>query len=268
VLGVDFTSRPRPAKPIRVARCRLAGGALELRALESLPRFEDFEALLAEPGPWVGGFDFPFGLPAEAVRALGWPRDWPGLVRHCAALGRTAFAAASAGLRAQRESPHKYPHRRTDVPAGSHSPMKCVNPPVGWMFLEGAPRLLRAGVNVPGLHQGDPRRVALEAYPAMAARALLGRASYKSDERRKQDAARGAARSRLVGGLASGALGMRVAMTPALGRQLRDDGSGDSLDSALCALQAAAAWRLRAANFGIPRGLAPCEGWIAGVPPD
>jgi hypothetical protein len=37
----------------------------------------------------------------------------------------------------------------TDHPAGSHSPLKLVNPPVGLMFLEAAPRLLASGVSIP-----------------------------------------------------------------------------------------------------------------------
>ena len=42
---------------------------LRLQGLRALPRMEDFEALLAEPGPWLGAFDFPFGLPRAFVQA-------------------------------------------------------------------------------------------------------------------------------------------------------------------------------------------------------
>ncbi len=47
--------------------------------LSHLQRFEALDGFgrwLAQPGPWVGGFDFPFGLPRELVEHLGWPRDW------------------------------------------------------------------------------------------------------------------------------------------------------------------------------------------------
>ena len=54
------------------------------------------------------------------------------------------------------------------------------------MLHAGAPRLLKAGVHLPGLHDGDPTRVALEGYPALLAREVLGRRSYKSDDKVKQ----------------------------------------------------------------------------------
>ena len=46
-----------------------------------LTSFAEFEALLQKPGPWVGGFDFPFGLPRDLVITLGWPQAWPQMAR-------------------------------------------------------------------------------------------------------------------------------------------------------------------------------------------
>jgi hypothetical protein len=65
VLGVDFTSAPRRAKPIVVARGRATTGAFMLEAIDPLPDCASFERQLGSPGPWIGGFDFPFGLPAR-----------------------------------------------------------------------------------------------------------------------------------------------------------------------------------------------------------
>jgi hypothetical protein len=264
ILGVDFTSAPRAAKPIVVARGRLAAGAFRLEALERLEGWPAFERLLAARGPWIGGFDFPFGLPRAAVRDLGWPLAWEGLVAHCAAMGRAAFRLALDAYRATRPVGDKYPHRATDLPAASHSPLKLVNPPVGLMFLEGAPRLVVSGVHVPGLRAGDSARVALEAYPGLAARAIT-RASYKSDEARKQTAARRAARAAIVQRLRrdGGPLGVRLDGARGLIAALVDDGTGDSLDATLAALQAAWCWRRRARNFGLPGAIDPLEGWIA-----
>lgn len=264
ILGVDFTSAPRRAKPIVVARGHAAHGAFALGAIEPLDDWPAFERLLAAPGPWIGGFDFPFGLPRAAVRDLGWPLRWDALVRHCAGLGRVAFRSALDAYRATRPAGDKYPHRATDLPAASHSPVKLVNPPVALMFLEGAPRLLAAGVTLPGLRAGDPGRVAIEAYPGLAARALT-RASYKSDEKRKQTPARRAARRALVGRLArdGGPFGFRLEGTRALLASLVDDPTGDRLDAALAAMQAAWCLRRRARNFGLPREVDPLEGWIA-----
>jgi len=253
VLGVDFTSAPGPRKAITVARCELQGTSLRLLAIDELRDFDAFEALLREPGPWIGGFDFPFGLPREMVRDLNWPQDWRKLVGFCAALSRREWRGILDGYRATRPAGRKYAHRATDIPAGSSSPMKLVNPPVALMFHEGAPRLAEAGVHVPGLADGDRKRIALEAYPGLLARSIIGRDSYKSDTRSKQNQTRRKARRRIVDSLT-------LESSPALTRVLIDEGSGDALDAVLCAVQAACAARRR--NFGLPSGVPSCEGWI------
>ena len=264
IFGVDFTSAPRPRKPITVARGRLAGGGFALESVEPLVDWPAYERFLAGPGPWIGGFDFPFSLPREAVTDLGWPRTWSALVAHCAALGRMELRAAFDAYRASRPAGRKYPHRATDLPAGSHSPIKLVNPPVALMFLEGAPRLARAGVTIPGLAAGDPKRVAVEAYPGFAARAIT-RASYKSDEARKQTPERRRVRTHIVGRLArdGGPFGFALAGPRSLFRSLVEDASGDRLDAVLAAMQAAWCLKRRARNWGLPRAIDPLEGWIA-----
>jgi hypothetical protein len=158
----------------------------------------------------------------------------------------------------------KYPHRATDRPAGSHSPIKLVNPPVALMFLEGAPRLLAAGVTAPGLHEGDRARIAVEAYPGLAARALT-RQSYKSDERGKQTAARRAVRASIVSHLVrdGGPFGFRLEAPRGVLRSLTSDASGDRLDAVLAAMQAAWCLRRAARAFGMPRQVDALEGWIA-----
>ncbi|MCZ7565536.1 MAG: DUF429 domain-containing protein [Burkholderiales bacterium] len=267
---MDFTSAPRRAKPITVARGRLAGDALAIDAIERLPDWASFEQLLARPGPWVGGLDFPFGLPRELVRDLGWPRTWPALVRHCAALGRERFRAALDAYRMRRPAGAKYAHRATDVPARSSSPMKLVNPPVGLMFFEGAPRLLAAGLAIPTLAPGrrsaDARRVALETYPGLLARAIT-RAPYKNDAPAMQTAERAAARRRILATIRSNAspLGIRLEASRTLLRAMRADATGDTLDAALCALLAAWGWRRRRANYGMPHHVDPLECWIIGA---
>ena len=197
VLGVDFTSAPRRAKPITIAIGRLQGDAFMLDTIELAHDFEAFEQMLARPGPWIAGIDAPFGLPREAVRDLDWPGEWPALVRHCASLGRIRFRAALDGYRESRPIGRRYAHRATDHPAGSHSPLKLVNPPVGLMFLETAPRLLAAGVSIPGMHEGDPGRIVVEAYPGFSARAMT-RESYKSDERARPTPTRRQVRASMV----------------------------------------------------------------------
>jgi len=262
IIGVDFTSAPRKAKPIAVAHGDLRGKALRILALEPLADFAAFESLLARPGPWLGGFDFPFGLPQELVRDLGWPGRWKSLLAHCSRLTRAELRAALDAYRATRPAGGKYAHRATDRPAGSSSPMKLVNPPVALMFHEGAPRLAAAGLHVPGLASGDRGRVALEAYPGLLARAVT-RASYKNDSRALHTPARRAARREIVAALELGAhpLQIRVSFAArALRQALVRDGSGDSLDAVLCAVQAS--WAALRPNFGLPRRVPRCEGWI------
>jgi hypothetical protein len=255
VYGVDFTSAPRRGKPIVVSVCEFAGNRLYLKAIEKLFDFDAFEAFLLRPGPWIGGFDFPFGLPRDLVRDLGWPRDWRRLTGFCAALSRNEWRGILDGYRATRAAGSKYAHRATDRPAGSSSPMKLVNPPVALMFHEGAPRLAQAGVHVPGLANGDRKRIALEAYPGLFARRILGNAPYKNDSKAKQTAARRDARKRLM-------KEVPVKATAAMVRRLIDDASGDSLDAVICAAQAAWGWQRRRRNFGLPGRIESCEGWI------
>jgi hypothetical protein len=142
--------------------------------------------------------------------------------------------------------------------------MKWVNPPVAWMLHAGAPRLLQAGVDLPGLHAGDAQRVALEGYPGLLARELLGQRSYKSDDRAKQTPERLIARKDLITGLENGQtrLQLRLKLSHAQRDQLTDDASGDSLDAVLCLLQAAWAAGQGAPRYGMPPKMDTLEGWI------
>ncbi len=262
LLGIDFTSAPTRRKPITVARGTLAGARLALQRVDALADFEAFEALLAEPGPWLGGFDFPFGLPRELVESLGWPREWPALIRHYAALERPAIRERFAAFCHGRPAGRKFAHRACDSPAGSSPSMKWVNPPVALMLHAGAPRLLAAGMHLPGLHEGDRTRTALEAYPGLLARELIGARSYKSDERAKQTPERLIARKDIIEALEQGRtrLGLRLALSHAQRDALADDASGDRLDAVLCLVQAA--WASGQAGHGLPPQVDPLEGWI------
>jgi hypothetical protein len=140
--------------------------------------------------------------------------------------------------------------------------MKWVNPPVAYMLHAGVPPLVAAGVHIPGLHEGDRRRVALEGYPGLLARELIGLRSYKSDERAKHTPERRAAREAIVAALAAGRT--RLGLSLHVPRGLRDivlaDGTGDRLDAVLCLMQAA--WASTRPDFGLPAGVDPIEGWI------
>lgn len=262
LLGVDFSSAPTRRKPIIVAHGQRHGQVLRLerlQAFESLAAFGDF---LARPGHWLGGFDFPFGLPRELVQALGWPQDWPALMQHYAALPRAEIRALFAAFCQARPVGAKFAHRACDGPAGASPSMKWVNPPVAYMLHAGVPLLRGAGVHLPGLQDGDPTRVALEAYPGLLARELLGRRSYKSDDKLKQTAERLIARKDLLEALEQGRgrLGLRLKLSHAQRDALVADASGDRLDAVLCLLQAA--WAQQRPAYGLPAQIDPLEGWI------
>ena len=288
IVGIDFSSAPTVRKPITMAVGHFtaqlttqASATLQVTAHLRLPTLEAFERWLATPDAWVAGCDFPFGLPRPFLQAQGWgvltdpgapqpgaPQPgWSDVTSRLAALSRLELVARCRAWTAARPVGDKFAHRSTDRPAGSSPSMKWVNPPVVLMLHAGAPRLLAAGVTLPGLPPGDPARIALEAYPGMLARPLAGRASYKSDDLRKDDAGRRAAREAIVAALDSGehAMGIAVAFADGLREPCLDDASGDTLDAVLCAVQAAWGWRRRESNYGLPADMDPLEGWIVGA---
>jgi hypothetical protein len=267
LIGVDFTSAPSRRKPITVARGVLAGSRLALQRVDALADFDAFDALLHEAGPWLGAFDFPFGLPRELVETLDWPRQWLPLLRHYASLPRPDVRNAFAAFCAARPAGRKFAHRACDGPAGSSPSMKWVNPPVAFMLHAGVPRLVDAGLHLPALHDGDRTRVALEAYPGLLARELIGTRSYKSDERSKQTPERLIARKDLLEALEQGRtrLGLRVAMSHAQRDALAADTGGDRLDALLCLVQAA--WASTQPDYGLPASVDPVEGWIVSATP-
>jgi hypothetical protein len=140
--------------------------------------------------------------------------------------------------------------------------MKWVNPPVAYMLHAGVPLLIAAGVHLPGLLAGDPRRVALEAYPGLLAREVLGSRSYKADDKARQTPERLIARKDLVDALEQGRtrLGLRLKLSHAQRDELVADASGDALDAVLCLLQAA--WAAEQPGHGLPAAMNPLEGWI------
>lgn len=270
LLGVDFTSAPSARKPITVAHAYCDGDArnaqLVLLDLEAIRSFENLLALLLRPGPWLGAFDFPFGLPRGLVSALGWPAtDWDVLVEFSTGMRRAHFCAQLDAFRAARPAGDKYVHRATDQPARASSPMKLVNPPVGLMYLTGAPLLRAADLTLPGLRVGDPQRIGLEGYPGMLARAITA-ASYKSDTLSEQTPARRMAREHILDALLTGRhpMGLRLVADDAQLDAILDDGRGDVLDAVLCAVQAGWAWQRRNAGYGMPVQVDPLEGWIVG----
>ena len=272
LLGCDFSSAPSRRKQIMLAWGHCDGQRLRLAQLQGVTSLPDFLTALQAAPRWVGGFDLPFGLPRELVQSLGWPLDWQACIGHYATLSRADIRAHFAAFCDARPVGGKFAHRATDIPAGSSPSMKWVNPPVAYMLHAGVPLIQAAGAHFPGLQAPQPHapRVALEAYPGMLAREILGARSYKSDDRAKQTPERLIARKDLVNALELGQSRwqLRLQLSHAQRDALVADASGDALDAVLCLVQAAWA-QLRHSQgdplYGLPAGTDPLEGWIVGA---
>ena len=280
LIGCDFSSSPTKRKPIVVAVGHAKSGRVQLQSLLRFDTLVSFADWLKQPQAWVGGFDLPFGLPRELVETLGWPTDWLHCMQHYTALSRAEIRGTFKAFCDARPVGGKFAHRATDTPAGSSPSMKWVNPPVAYMLHAGVPLLIEAGVTLPRLHvpvvlsddpvrsvaSAMPLRIALEAYPGLLARELIGNTSYKSDDKAKQTPERLIARKQLLQALEVGQtrLGLRLKLTHAQHDILVDDASGDSLDAVLCMVQAAwahAQHETGDAHYGLP-ACDPLEGWI------
>ena len=263
IYGIDFTSRPRRSKPITCLECILEGNMLHAGELREWRAFSEFEAALKQPGPWIAGIDFPFGQSRTFIENIGWPLTWAGYVGHVKKLDRAGFRSVLDAYRKDRPAGDKEHRRATDIAAGSISPQKLYGVPVGLMFYEGAPRLLDAGVTIPGLLKGDPDRIVVEAYPGVLARTVIGRRSYKQDTKKKQTQDQLTARRELLEKIISDDLMQNYGLRVTAPMALADDPTGDQLDALLCSIQAAWSWMHRSKQFGAPESSDPLEGWIA-----
>jgi hypothetical protein len=263
IFGIDFTSAPSSRKPIACARARFDGIELSLEELIRFNDFDSFEALLATPGRWVAGIDFPFGQARRLVENIGWPKSWEGYVRKVSELDRAGFRNVLEEYKLGRRPGDKQHKRICDVLTRSQSPQTLYGTPVALMFYEGAPRLRSAGVHLPYNHDGDALRVVLEAYPGVAARQLIGDKSYKNDTRSKQTPEQHQARRELLAHL-TGKVGEKMyGFSIDAPVELADDPGADDLDALICAVQAAWGYSRADSGYGAPGTLDRLEGWIS-----
>jgi Protein of unknown function (DUF429) len=262
--GVDFSSNPSKKKPITVALGHLGGPVLKLARLEAFATLDAYAAWLAAPGPWLGAFDFPFGLPRAFVEAHALGATCEEVIhnvrRRCPT--RMQWRSFIDTWGNTQPAGQRLLHRRTDTALqglSSTSPLQTRYVPVGFMYYEGVARLIDAGITLPQMHVGDPARVAVEGYPGLLAHELIGRRSYKN----KDEPERLIARKEMMDALEQGRstrLALRLRLTHAQRDHVIDDASGDRLDAVLCLMQAA--WASTRPGYGLPEGVDPIEGWI------
>ncbi len=173
--SASISAARRPgSKSIWLAAGERSGAVVRLQSLQPHASLRSLGDALRAPGPWVGGFDLPFGLPRELVEALGWPLQWPALMHHYCGLDARADSRHLRGLLrcATRRAQVRAPRLRR---AGRLQPVDEVGQSAG-----GAACCMPAcrccsmpGVHLPGLHDGDtqPRR----------ARSLPGPAGARAD---------------------------------------------------------------------------------------
>ena len=268
VFGVDFTSSPRKSKPITFTECDLNDAVLTHIKSGQMENFELFESFLARNGPWIAGFDFPFGQPRILLENLGWKCEWESYVEQISLLGKTGWEDLLRAYCDSRESGNKQHFRLTDRLAGSRSPMMMYRVPVGKMFFEGAPRLMKSGVSIVPCRPNKSNRIAVEAYPALIARQWT-KQGYKNDQKSKQTPEQIESRELILKGLVSQSVDqfdLSIVMGNSVQNAMIEDPSGDTLDAFLCAVQAASAHSKADGTWGIPIEMDPNEGWIVGTP--
>jgi len=278
--GVDFTSRPSPRKPIIIAEGVLqrgpGGSVLEISTLRRIETLDGFALAMQEHvgahRQSVTSVDFPLGMARRVVDWLKWGpsaakfhkkvrslsrEEFRSAMKRCAgALGGEQFRACDRGkANGQNWS------------AGSISAMHTDFPAVGFMLLEGLPRVLDADVSVlpvrPMQGRSGSTRVVIEGYSGLVARWLIGNEPYKGGKPASQRT-RLAARRRMVGMLTSEQLreryGFTVSVTAGDAAMCMEDAEGDALDAVLMCVQAA--WASGQEGYGVPPGVDEVEGWI------
>jgi hypothetical protein len=311
IYGLDFTSNPTPRKRITLAKCLLDTQKHVLTVESLVPLnaeadgdFSGFRSWLNDEvtygDKWVGGIDFPFGMPVAAVQYFQWlnagePESWEGVID-----GIFATCPEIDDFRVQVESWKKcgrdpdnekrvFLPRFTDTVSGfagssPSSPMKVstqCNPPVGRMLYRGANILRQSSVCVQPVRRNESPRVVIEAYPRLVADKVSPGVKYKDG-----GPALGDTRKQILDGLASNPHSYGFSVVFSNDQDLDfciDDRTGDVIDSVLSAVQAAWSYTQELAalkaeqqgvrrkqSYGVPEFAVSClrnqvclEGWIA-----
>ncbi len=264
IFGIDFTSKPSKKKPITCLECLLEGNILTSIGMHRWVIFDEFEKALNQPGNWIMGLDFPFTQSYRFIKNIGWPNEWGRYMDEIKDISRDDFRKLLDDYRKKRPYGDKEHKRKCDIESGALSPQKIYGTPVGLMFFEGAQRLKRSNVTIPFIKNGDPNQIAVEAYPGILIRNLIGRQPYKTENLKTNSNELLLNRKKILKLIMNDALFLKYDLHVEVSENLIDDPSGDELDAFLCAIQAA--WAIR--QFKVKKNVfcdksTMREGWIA-----
>jgi hypothetical protein len=264
IYGIDFTSAPSKNKVIACAEARLENDILHIQKFHRFIDFPSFMEFLTRSPVWIAGVDFPLGQPRKLIENLQWGKTWAEYVDRVGQMTKQEFVETLNQYRQDRSAGDREHLRQTDQGTGAISPMKVYGVPVGKMFFEGAPRMLAAGFSILPCHLTNDPRIVIEIYPALMSRSIIGKQSYKSDDKQKQTTEMQLLRQEIINHLRSHISktkhGFVVEIDQQLTLECMSDASGDTLDAVLATIQAASAYRQP--NFGIPQNCDRLEGWI------
>lgn len=264
IYGIDFTSAPSKNKVITCAEAWLEADILDIQKFYRFTNFPSFMGFLTRSPIWIAGVDFPLGQPRKLIENLQWGKTWAEYVDLIGQMSKQEFVETLNQYRQGRADGDREHLRQTDRGTGAISPMKVYGVPVGKMFFEGAPRMLAAGFSILPCYPTDDPRILIEIYPALMARSIIGKQSYKSDDKRKQTNEMQLLRQEIINQVRSQIFTTKYGFVAEIDNQLISecvsDASGDTIDAVLATIQAASA--SRQPNFGIPQNCDRLEGWI------
>ncbi|MGB0717595.1 MAG: DUF429 domain-containing protein [Phycisphaerae bacterium] len=278
VIGVDFSSRPAPRKPIVAARLVRQDDDHALVGIERFITRETFAFWIQQQEHHVIGIDAPFGFASRFLSDVDWPKSWSEYMENVASYSEQEYVTILEAYRKRQPDGQKEHRRICDERCGSISPQKLYGVPVAKMLYAMAPILVCRDHDVWPMRMANVERVLVEAYPGLLVRRLVGRTSYKDGKTAVDRSQRRQVRERVLDIVSSGKgdgdsvqhanagrlaeAGLREVVVPDDMRStILDDAKGDVLDALLCAMQVARAESVIAQKPNLPDA-ARLEGWI------
>lgn len=259
IAAIDFTCRPSRQKPIVVAIVEGVDRCWRITELQRLTTWPQFEGLLSRRWFDLVGIDCPLGMPRDFTEWLSLPDDWAAMANYLGNRSMADFANDVRSFQQGRPKGQKEPLRACDRLANARSPLKLFYQPVGRMLWRAIPALRFCGL-APVTAGIPTARTVAEVYPALIARRLIGRRSYKTEKLPDPFLP---VRQQMVDGLCGGLLepefGFQLTLDEPLRRDLVQDFRGDCLDAVLASYQSIWAHL----NPKMIVGICQSEGWIA-----